>query len=59
MRTGIVVIGFGLILALAAAACGGRQRPPERGTCHPGREWVPPRQENGEWRDGYCQGTAE
>ena len=55
MMNRIVVLG--LLLAALASACGGRQRPPEQGTCHPGREWVPPHQENGQWVDGYCRGT--
>ncbi|MDW8247407.1 MAG: hypothetical protein RMJ84_12625, partial [Sandaracinaceae bacterium] len=49
-----IIIGT-LGVALILCACGGRQRPPETGTCRPGREWVPPRQENGEWKDGYCR----
>lgn len=40
------------------AGCGGRQQPPTTGTCHPGREWVPPQQVDGEWRDGYCRSTG-
>lgn len=39
-----------------AAGCGGRQRPPESGTCHPWREWVAPHQdEHGNWVEGYCR----
>lgn len=42
-------------LSAFVPACGGRQRPPETGNCRAGREWVPPRQENGQWVDGYCR----
>lgn len=41
--------------SLISVGCGGRQRPPETGSCRSGREWVPPHQENGQWVDGYCR----
>lgn len=59
MRSGSRLLAFLLGVAIAcgvAAGCGGRQQPPTTGTCHPWREWVPPqRDENGQWRDGYCR----
>jgi hypothetical protein len=51
-----VVVGV-LGLAMLLPACGGRQRPPESGSCRAGREWVPPHEENGQWVDGYCRST--
>lgn len=53
-RAAACVLGVALAFG-AVAGCGGRQRPPEQGTCHPWREWVPPHQENGQWVDGYCR----
>ncbi|AKF09757.1 hypothetical protein DB32_006906 [Sandaracinus amylolyticus] len=48
-----------MMACTALVGCGGRQQPPTTGTCHPGREWVPPAQdENGQWRDGYCRSTG-
>jgi len=47
-----------VVLACTAFGCGGRQTPPSTGTCHPGREWVPPQQVDGQWRDGYCRSTG-
>jgi hypothetical protein len=49
-----VVVGA-IGTAMLLPACGGRQRPPETGSCRAGRQWVPPRQENGQWVDGYCR----
>ncbi len=44
-----------LVLFASIAGCGGRQRPAETGSCHPWREWVAPRQVDGQWQDGYCR----
>ncbi len=51
-----VVVGV-MGLAMLVPACGGRQRPPESGSCRAGRTWVEPHQENGQWVDGYCRGV--
>ncbi|WP_157069703.1 hypothetical protein [Sandaracinus amylolyticus] len=56
IAAGIVAV---VMACTALVGCGGRQQPPTTGTCHPGREWVPPAQdENGQWRDGYCRSTG-
>jgi hypothetical protein len=44
-----------ILTSVLLPACGGRQRPPAEGSCRAGREWVAPRQENGQWVDGYCR----
>lgn len=46
----------GLLTFAGLAGCGGRQRPPETGSCREGREWVAPQQDShGVWQDGYCR----
>lgn len=56
---GMVVVAGLLALASMASGCGGRQRPPETGSCREGREWVPPSQDShGQWQDGYCRSTG-
>jgi hypothetical protein len=53
---GMVVVASLLAFAAMASGCGGRQRPPESGSCREGREWVPPAQDShGVWQDGYCR----
>ena len=51
------LLAFAAILPFGVlAGCGGRQRPPESGSCREGREWVPPQQDShGVWQDGYCR----
>ena len=52
----MVMVGFAALVAVSLlAGCGGRQRPPETGSCRSGREWVPPHAENGVMQDGYCR----
>jgi len=47
----IALCGFSLVLG-----CGGTQVPPQDGECNPGREWVPPTQDDrGNWRSGFCR----
>lgn len=53
---GMVVVAGLLAFAAMASGCGGRQRPPESGSCREGRQWVPPAQDaHGVWQDGYCR----
>jgi hypothetical protein len=49
------LLSLAILTSVLLTACGGRQRPPEGGSCRAGREWVAPRQENGQWVDGYCR----
>jgi hypothetical protein len=49
------LLSLAILTSVLLTACGGRQRPPEEGSCRAGREWVAPRQENGQWVDGYCR----
>lgn len=53
----LVKVGMAALVAasLLVVGCGGRQRPPESGSCRSGREWVPPHEENGTMMDGYCR----
>lgn len=52
----LLMVGMAaLVAASICAGCGGRQRPPETGSCRTGREWVPPHEENGQMQDGYCR----
>jgi hypothetical protein len=45
--------------AMTVVGCGGRQRPPERGSCREGREWVAPAADShGVMQDGYCRSTG-
>jgi len=45
-----------LLVCGALVGCGGPQAPPESGSCHQWREWVPPQQnDDGEWTSGYCR----
>jgi hypothetical protein len=53
-----LVVGLvgALLLCGALFGCGGAQPPPQDGTCHAWREWVPPQQdEDGAWHSGYCR----
>ena len=43
-----------LVLALFAQACPSWS-PEKTGQCNPGRTWVPPVEQNGEWQPGYCK----
>lgn len=53
----IAAVGATLFLGGAMVGCGAPQ-PPEEGSCHAWREWVPPEQnEEGEWQSGYCRDT--
>lgn len=53
---GMVVVAGLLAVAAMVSGCGGRQRPPEQGSCREGREWVAPAQDaHGVWQDGYCR----
>ena len=49
------LLSLAILTSVLLPAGGGRQRPPEGGSCRAGREWVAPRQENGQWVDGYCR----
>lgn len=51
----VVVLAASVVLP----ACGGRQRPPENGTCNAGRRWVPPHDEGGQRVDGHCETISE
>ena len=57
---GMMVVA-GLVAASAlVSGCGGRQHPPEAGTCREGREWVAPAQDShGVWQDGYCRTVSD
>ena len=55
VRPIVMALMAALVAASLVAGCGGRQRPPERGSCRSGREWVPPHSENGVMMDGYCR----
>ncbi len=53
--TVVVVLAASIVLP----ACGGRQRPPENGTCNAGRRWVAPHDEGGQRVDGHCETISE
>ena len=55
VRPMMMALVTGLLAVSLMAGCGGRQRPPESGTCHADREWVAPHSENGTMMDGYCR----
>ncbi len=52
------MLALGALVALAAtsAGCGGPYVPSVKdGKCNVGRQWVPPAEEGGKWREGYCK----
>jgi len=56
---GMMMVAGLLAFAAMASGCGGRQRPPESGSCREGRQWVAPAQDShGVWQDGYCRSTG-
>lgn len=55
-RSVMVVVAGLLAVTAMVAGCGGRQRPPQTGTCREGRQWVSPAPDaHGVMQDGYCR----
>jgi hypothetical protein len=53
-----VTLALGALVSLAGAfsGCGGPYIPSAKeGRCNVNREWVPPAQVDGKWREGYCK----